>query len=42
MAALTVLFMLEKAPPGGEWVSRIAGATLTAAGAGILRWALAR
>jgi predicted metal-binding membrane protein len=38
MAAITVLLLLEKAPPGGEWVSRIAGLVLTATGVGVLLW----
>lgn len=38
MAGIAVLLMLEKAAPGGEWVSRIAGAVLAAAGAGVLWW----
>ena len=42
MAAITVLLMLEKAAPGGEWVSRIAGVLLVAAAAGVLWWGLAR
>ena len=42
MAAITVLLMLEKAAPGGEWVSRIAGAALAAGGAAVLWWGLAR
>lgn len=42
MAGITVLLMLEKAAPGGEWVSRIAGAALAAAGAGVLWWGVAR
>jgi predicted metal-binding membrane protein len=41
MAAITVLLMLEKAAPGGEWVSRIAGAVLATAGTGVLWWGLA-
>lgn len=40
MAGITVLLMLEKAAPGGEWVSRIAGAVLTTAGTGVLWWGL--
>lgn len=42
MAGITALLMLEKAAPGGEWVSRIAGAVLTTAGTGVLWWGLAR
>jgi predicted metal-binding membrane protein len=42
MAGITVLLMLEKAAPGGEWVSRIAGGVLAAAGAGVLWWGMAR
>ncbi len=41
MAGITVLLMLEKAAPGGEWMSRIAGAVLTTAGTGVLWWGLA-
>ena len=41
MAGITVLPMLEKAAPGGEWMSRIAGVALATAGAGVLRWGLA-
>jgi len=40
MAGITMLLMLEKAAPGGEWVSRIAGAVLTTAGTGVLWWGL--
>jgi len=40
MAGITVLLMLEKAAPGGEWVSRIAGAVLATAGTGVLWWSL--
>ncbi len=42
MAGITVLLLLEKAAPGGEWVSRIAGAALTVAGAGVLWLGVAR
>lgn len=38
MAGITVLLLLEKAAPGGEWVSRIAGILLVTAGAGVLWW----
>ncbi|MGA7520872.1 MAG: DUF2182 domain-containing protein [Acidobacteriaceae bacterium] len=41
MAGITLLLMLEKAAPGGEWVSRIAGATLTTTGMGLLWWDMA-
>jgi predicted metal-binding membrane protein len=41
MAGITVLLMLEKAAPGGEWVSRIAGAALATAGTGVLWLGLA-
>lgn len=42
MAGITVLLMLEKAAPGGEWVSRVAGAVLAAAGLGVLWWGMGR
>jgi len=42
MAGITILLMLEKMAPGGEWVSRIAGAALAAAGAGVLWWGVAQ
>jgi len=42
MAGITILLMLEKMAPGGEWVSRITGAALAAAGAGVLWWGVAQ
>lgn len=41
MAGITVLLLLEKAAPGGEWVSRIAGVALTTTGMGLLWWDVA-
>lgn len=41
MASLTVLLLLEKAVPGGEWTARICGALLALAGAYVMYFSVA-
>lgn len=41
MAGITVLLLLEKAAPGGEWTARVCGAVLALAGAYVMYYGVA-